>query len=259
MSVRIIAGPPTSKVSKQVAEEKLTSSKDFPEGASYAIQAVEGRWVAAFTTTASPEDEFGAPSGPPSDGPDTPPEIDGPDAPAEDGPPKDDSESGDDKPKGDKDKGEKGGELSKIEHMLTTLLTALGLGDPTDSPVPGHDAPHEAPPGPPVPPVGPEGTGADGKTHTVHERALKPGEAPPGTTPVGSPAFASTNPDHPWADVIGVKRTFVVEDEIEDDTKLASINAELSELAKGTGYEVKQLREGSVNGRRTARALISKK
>lgn len=265
MSVKIITGPPTSRVSKAEAEAQLVKHPQFPKGAEFALDEVEGHWIAAFTTESAPPfggpdegaPEAPAPDGPPSEGP---PGDEAPEAPSDDAP-SDDSE-GDDKPKGDKkEKGEKG-EIKQVLDMLTTLCTALGIapGAGEDSPVPGLDGPQDGPPGPPPGDVGPPSPDGphDDKQHMVHERALKPGEAPPGTTPVGAPAFASTHPNHPWAQIIDQKRSFKVEEAMEEGQTLAAVVAELQGLAKDTGYSVKQLQEGEVNGVRTARALISK-
>jgi hypothetical protein len=258
--VRIITGPSTAKVSKAQAEEKLRSHPDFPKNASFELEALEGRWIAAIASV-----KEAGPFDAPGDAPDAPPELDGPpsdDAPSDDAPsddaPKEDAPSDDDKPKDDK--GDKKSLESQVEHLtelLTTVVDALGLGGDA-SPVPGSDDPHGGPDGPPPPPAGDEGTG-DGKSHTVHERALKPGEAPPGTTPLGSPAFASTHPDHPWAAVIGEKKSFSVESPI-GDQKLADVRAELQRLTEDTGgYQIKQLVEArDASGQRIARALVAK-
>jgi hypothetical protein len=100
-------------------------------------------------------------------------------------------------------------QLAQLTDMLTKITDALGLSDPSGM-VPGMDdgavPPPGGPEGPPglggPPGAGPDkpGVGSDNKMHTVHERSLKPGEAPPGTTPVGAPAFASVKVDnnHPW-------------------------------------------------------------
>jgi hypothetical protein len=266
LEVRIITGPPSARVTKEAAAKKLAEHPQFPEGAAYELEDVDGRWIAAIASEKVAEfPPAKGEEGPPAEAPE-PPAEDGP--PTEDGPPVDDGE-GEDKPKEDKgEKGDekgKGGELAKIEHLLTTLLTALGL-DPAGadgSPVPGPDADFPGgPEGGPEgldggAPTGPPAPGHDDKTHTVHERALKPGEAPPGSTPVGAPAFASVADDHPWKGVLGKKRTFKVEEEI-GDQPLSSVQAELSQLADGTGYSVAQLTEAQQDGRRVARALISR-
>lgn len=252
--VRIITGPPSDRIKKEEAVAKLTSHPQFPKNASFNIENVEGRWIAAVAIPTQIEKVSAPPfEGPPSDGPadagppsddaGLPPELDGPEG---------DDAPGDDAPKED-DKGDKGLE-GKVEHlteMLTKIVDALGLGDSADSPVPGADAPHA-----------PEGSGApgehadaEGKTHTVHERAMKPGESPPGSTPIGSPAFASVADDHPWKGILGQKKTFTVEEEI-GDRPLSDVHAELQTLANGTGYKVQQLREASADGRRTAKALL---
>lgn len=273
LEAKIVTGPLSSKVSKEAAEKQLRSHPAFPKNASVTLDEVEGRWVAAIATVKEAELPFEPPKdeGPSEDGPPAPPsEDEGP--PSEDGPPSDD-EGGEEKPEGEgKEKGEdkkgEGAELSHLVHLVTTLLTALGINPegPGDSHIPGLD---EGPPGGPDgqipggPPAGPPAPGpeGDGKNHTVHERSLKPGEAPPGSTPIGSPAFAATKiaDDHPWAAAIGVKRSFPVEEVIGDDTPLSEIKAELDSIADGTGYEVKQLVEGKNKaGQRTAKALIAR-
>jgi hypothetical protein len=257
----IITGPPTDKVSKEEAEAKLVRHPQFPKNASYALEEVEGRWIAAISPKqAAPPEAFSdgggagdTPAGPPepSEAPKGPPEEDVPD----------DESSEDEKPKGDKDeKGEKGekGELGEIKELLTLLVTALGLGaGPEDSPIPGADE------GPPVPPPGAppaDAPGGDNKTHTVHERALKPGEAPPGTTPIGSPSFAHVRDDHPWKSILGRKRTFKLEEPIGDEP-LSAVAAEVHALAAETnGYKVAQLNEArDDSGQRIARVLITTK
>ena len=262
LDVQIIQGPPTARISKAQAEEALRKHPAFPKNASYTIDELEGRWIAAISSVkqaAPPAFAEGGdePAGPPSDeaAPDGPPADDGAGADSAEGEDKPSKEEGEEK--GDKEPKGEAGELKQVLHMLTTLMDALGLSPqgPEDSPVPGPDAP-VAPPGP-----GPEGlepgVGADNKTHTVHERALKPGEAPPGTTPIGSPSFASVQ-DHPWADVLGKKRSFTVQEEI-GTQDISTVAHELSALCAGTGYEVKQLREGTADGnKRVARAIIAK-
>jgi hypothetical protein len=68
----------------------------------------------------------------------------------------------------------------------------------------GAPSPHPAPPGaggppggPGEPPPGPPGTGGPpGGPHVqevIHKRVLKPGEAAPGTLPVGAPSLGHIN------------------------------------------------------------------
>lgn len=266
--VFIVPGPSTDKLSKAAAEEKLTRDPSFPKGADYAVTEVDGRWVAAFVHQAAPPFPPEGSSEPAAEEePSTPPsEDDGASADGEDKPFGEKKEEGGDKPGGEKkEHGEGGGELAKIEHMLTTLLTALGLGGPDASPIPGEEvgppAPPEGEPGPPSPHGDSDVDPRDNKTHTVHERALKPGEAPPGTTPVGSPSFASVSvpEDHPWRkEIISGQAEWVVEDSIGADEKISTIAQELKRFAEPYGYRVKQLKEAREDGRRIARAKISR-
>lgn len=249
--VRIITGPPSDRIKKEEAVAKLTSHPQFPKNASFNIENVEGRWIAAVAVPTQIEKVSAPPmDGPPMDGPPS----DGPSGPPSDDaglPPELEAPADEDAPK-DEEKGEKGleAEVKHLTELLTKVVDALGLGEHDDSPVPGPDEPHD--PGA----EGPHPHGDD-KTHTVHERAMKPGEAPPGATPIGSPAFASVADDHPWKDIIGQKRTFTVEEEIGDQS-LSDVHSELQTLASGTGYKVQQLREASSEGRRTAKALLQR-
>lgn len=268
-SPRIITGPPVDKVSREEAEAKLKAHPQFPKNASYALENVEGRWIAAITEsvekTAAPPDAFedGGGAGDTPDGPPEPSEA--PKGPDET-PDSDDGDS-DDKPKGDKkDKGEsEKSELGEIKELLTTLCTALGIAPTPDSPIPGLDeGPPPPPPGDAPDAPGPSDLGGDGKTHTVHERALKPGEAPPGTTPIGSPSFASLREDHPWKQHLtsdeSIKEIKLAE-AISDDESMSHIAAELQRLAAETGvFKLDQLKEDRDNsGQRVARALVVRK
>jgi hypothetical protein len=266
----IIPGPPTTRVSRAQAEDKLKGHPRFPKGASYAIEEVEGRWVAAFTVEAAPP--FGGGDEAPTDDAPTPP---GDSAPSGDDDGSDDSNpfSGDDK-SDDSKKGEgkgEGGELSEIKHMLTTLLTAMGLGGPDASMMGGDEVgPPDAGHDPTAPPEGDPENGElkpgedprDNKTHTVHERALKPGEAPPGTTPVGAPSFASVRvpDDHPWlARIANGDKEWVATDYMDDDEPIKVVANELKALAEPYGYKVQQLQAGKdAAGNRVARARIAR-
>ena len=259
--IEIVSGPLTSKVSREVAEKQLTAHPLFPKSASYAIEEVQGHWVAAFTKEASPA-FFDSEGG----GDDEGPEKDSPAEEASESPIEeaaehseaDDSEDGEEKGE-KKEKGEKG-ELAELKELLTTLLTALGIAPhgEDDSIVPGPDAP----PGPED--LGPDAGGPPApprdKQVVRHERSLKPGEAAPGTTPVGAPAFSSVADNHPWKVAIDQgSKSFRVEEEIGSDITLAAVTQELRALASGTGYEIKQVTEGRTqDGKRTAKALISR-
>lgn len=263
LETHIIKGPLVAKMSKEAAEKKLAEHPDVSAGASMALREIEGRWYAAVTIPKKdaatkqsapppfePKDEGASDEGGSSDGPPSDDEGDGPPDEGDGGP--------DGPPDADKGAGALEHQVQALVHMMTKLMGALGLDQGPEGPM-GH----EAPPGPEGPPnamdhdpATPGDQGPDGKTHTVHERALKPGESPPGTTPVGSPAFASVRDDHPWKEYLGVKRTFVLQEPIGDQT-MASVRSELRELeAEVPGYKVKRAKEGLVDGVRVARVLV---
>jgi hypothetical protein len=273
--IKIVRGPSSTRLTKEAAASELQKLPGFPQEASFTIEEVDGRWVAAvlvpkqagpFPPAADDSEPSGPPSGPPAD--------DGTGA---------DSSDGEDKPP--KEKKEEGGEPSSegapkedgkmsVEHqlaqltdMLTKITDALGLSDPSGM-VPGMDdgamAPPGGPPGPPgldagpPAPPGKPGVGADNKMHTVHERSLKPGEAPPGTTPVGAPAFASVQVDdnHPWKSAIESSvKEFEVESPIGDEP-LSAVAAELKSLAEPYGYIVTDLAPSGAGTSRVASARI---
>lgn len=264
LDLHIVKGPPVAKVSRVAAERKLAEHPEVQRAAEWKLREIEGIWVAAVAVprtagvkTASPPPFAPAEEAPPSEGPPAP--TDGP--PSDEGDAPDDNEmpGDEEKPEGDEGKGEekgKGGVEHQVEmltHMMHELMSALGLGAPAGPPEGpmGHEDPGAAPPPPSA-----DASGGDGKSHTVHERALKPGEAPPGTLPVGSPTFASTHPDHPWSGIVGKKRSFTLEEAIGNKT-MAAVRAELSALAAGTGYSVKRAKEGvNEDGVRVARVIV---
>lgn len=101
---------------------------------------------------------------------------------------------GDDKPE------DKGSTEDKMLHVLEQILHAVGGGAPDGLGGPDALGPGpEGPPGPPAPKGGPPGAGAPPKGPTP--RPMKPGETPPGGTPIGAPAFASTTAAGPGAPV----------------------------------------------------------
>lgn len=271
MSIVFATGPLVSKVSRAKAIAAIEKNPDFPKGSEVTVEELDGHWVAAVHVAegnpfggGGPADaDEGAP-GPKSEGPGDKEPSEGPD----DGPPapdegdEGDSPDGPPKPGDGDEKGEKGGEhheLGVIADGIQKILVALGIPDEGaagESPIPGADGP-PAPPGPEGPPPGaggpPPGPG----------KAMKPGEAPPGGTPVGAPAFAKVLASHaiqphPWASIMGYAATFETEERIPEDHKLADVDAELQQLARGTGYKVKQIVEArSTEGYRVAKALIS--
>jgi hypothetical protein len=270
----IVRGPSSTRLTKEAAARGLQKLDGFPKDAEFTLEEIDGRWVAAVVKQA----EF-----PPAQE-----ETDGPPSPSSDSPP---SES-DEKPKAEddgegSDKGEDGppssegapkeeGKLS-VEHqlanltdMLTKITDALGLSTPADGMVPGADDGAVPPPGGHHAPAPGEGTGgdpamgkepgvgSDNKMHTVHERSLKPGEAPPGTTPVGAPAFASVQveDDHPWKDPIESRvKEFEVESVI-GDQPISAVASELKALAAPYGYIVTDLAPSGAGEQRTASARI---
>jgi hypothetical protein len=281
--IRFAQGPSSKLMTQEEALEKLTSHPDFPKGAEVAVINTGGRWLAAISESdwKTADNPFG---GPPDEEKGDSGEPDGPPAPDKgsvdtdgDGDTGGDSDGdGDGPPKGDEHKehgeGDKGGDKAVLHELLgivTQMAQALGIappGGPEEGMVPGAEGPEGGdmappPPGPPGPPHGHGGPPPGGADQTVqHQRALKPGEAPPGTTPVGAPAFASTSvpDDHPWKDQIGKTATFTVKHVIPEDYSLAKVNSELTRVAYGTGFKVKQIGEAQdEHGRRIAKALIS--
>lgn len=269
MAIRIAQGPSVDTLSKADAIKKLRAQPGIEKDAEVSVEEIDGRWIAAVHTAEG--NPFGAPSGggpadsdeeapSPKDGggDDKEPSEGGDD----DGPPSDDG--GPDGPPGAEDGKEKGkgGLEHEIFDLLQKIVVALGIPDqdPSEGPVPGADGP-PAPPGPGGPPGagGPPG----GPEETIkHERSLKPGEAPPGTTPVGAPSFAhvlASHPikPHPWAEIMGRKATFNVEEQVPPTHTASAVDHELQQLAHGTGYRVAQIHVANEDGRRIARAQIT--
>lgn len=95
-----------------------------------------------------------------------------------------------------------GGGLDHAVAELTSLVHAIAesMGILPPPGVPGMDDPMGGggpggPPPPGGPPIGPEGGGGPpggpgDKQEIVHKTKLKPGEAAPGVTPIGAPAFS---------------------------------------------------------------------
>ena len=270
--IKIVRGPSSTRLTKEAAASELEKLPGFPEGATYSIDDIDGRWVAAvivpkvaapFPPGASDGDSDSA-GGPPS--PDGPPS-------GEEGPPSDDE--GEEPKSEKKEDGEPSSEgapkeegklsiehqLANLTDMLTKITDALGLSTPADGMVPGPDG---GPPGgpnadeglPPSPKNDNDAVDQQGKQHVVHERSLKPGEAPPGTTPVGAPAFASVADEHPWKDAIESSvKEFEVESPI-GDAPLSAVAAELKKLAEPYGYLVTDLMPSGAGETRTASARI---
>jgi hypothetical protein len=289
VSVELVQGPPVS-TPRATAEEGLRRHAAIAAGAPYALEQVNGQWVAAIVHTADfpggPPEESGPPpqsAGPDDAGAGLPPEGDGdgdegadPTAPSDgDG----DESSGGDKSK-KKDKGGKGAQLKQILDALTQIGQALGIpldptgGDPND-PTGGLGDPSGGlgdggavpPPGPGVPgaggpPPGPGGPGGAAAAHgadqaIMHMKALKPGETPPGATPAGASAFSSVRPDHPWINAIDKVASFHTSSPI-GNASLVDVQNELQALASEVGYRVANFGEGvDEHGQRIATAVIT--
>jgi collagen type I/II/III/V/XI/XXIV/XXVII alpha len=200
-------------MSQEQALLSLQTDPSFKPGTRIASFRRRGnQWVAELLTPtqhqAGPPPAFAdKEEGPPSDDggdSDAPPASDsGSDEGPSDGPPSDDGgedeaveellgggpDEGGDKP----EHGKKPSGDDAILHVLTEILHALqgdsgpeGMGGP-DALGPGPSSPAAPPPPKHGPAGGPPGGGGP-----PSGRPMKPGEAPPGSTPVGAPAFAST-------------------------------------------------------------------
>lgn len=263
-SVEFIQGPPVIGLSREAAERGLQGHPAIRKGASYAIEPMGDHWVAAIVHESGPpfgggDDEEESPA-PQSEGP-SPDESAGPPSPDSGG-----EDSGGDPDAGDgppKEKGDKGGEKGEI-HQVLDMLQQIGqaLGIPLgmgDSMVPGAD-PMAGPPGPPGmggPPGagGPPGMGG-GPDVKMHERAMKPGETPPGGTPLGAPAFASVRADHPWSHMAGKVASFRVSKPI-GDSSMEIVAREVTALADEIGYNAMVREDRDSAGNRVATALIT--
>lgn len=264
-SVELIEGPSTGDMTRTAAEHGLQQHPAIRKGAAYALEEVHGHWVAAILHEAAPPFGGGGPAdaeeeapGPKSEGPDDQEPSEGGGDPSGDSGPPGDSEGGDKPPH---EKGGEKGELSQLMHLVQMIGEALGVPmDMGASPVPGQDPSGglgpSGPPGPGGPMGGPPGMGGPAEQHVIHEKTMKPGDTPPGGTPIGSP-FASVRKDHPWAHLAGKVATWELSEKIGDEP-LHVIAAELDSLSREIGYRYK-LREATDNdGDRVAVALITK-
>jgi hypothetical protein len=145
---------------------------------------------------------------------------------------------------------------------MDSMVPGADGGDPMGDPMGGPAGPDAG--GPPVPPPHghggpPPGHGAPGggPDVSIHERALKPGEVPPGGTPVGAPAFASVAADHPWAHTVGKVPHFRVAEELGEGQKIEDAEAELQSIASAGGFKVSTVRPlRGENGERIISAVI---
>lgn len=180
------------------------------------------------------------------------------------GPPKaDKSPSGDEGPSGP---GGPGGGLEHTVAELTTLVHAIAesMGILPPPGVPGGDEMGMGPDmGGPPPPPGPEMGGGDmgppgtqhqapghgpGVQEIIHKTKLKPGDTPPGVTPIGTPAFSS---------VQSTQLQRMASFDAFDDTPGKSIKEarlELDSLYSPYGFKVRQIKRVE-NGQRLAAKL----
>lgn len=285
LSVEFIPGPPVNEYSREAAEAALRRHSKVASGAPYAIEEVKGTWVAAIIheaefPPAGGDEEESSPAPKSEPGGDEgasagPPEPDG----DESGPPSgDEGGSEGDSEGGEKKKDGKGGKEEEILALLQAVVQALGIpvdagdglgggdelgGMPGEDPL-GAGGPPDAggPPGAGGPPPGaggpPPGGHGGSEQHIIHERSLKPGEVPPGGTPVGAPAFSHVRPDHPWAEYANRMASFHVSTEL-GDAKVADVEPELHALASEIGYRVARLGEARNEfGQRVAAAVVTK-
>jgi hypothetical protein len=232
-NIQIIAGPFTAQASREEAETGLKQHPQFPKNASYKLDALEGRWVAAISSPSKKQ------AGPFDEEPVVPDEGGDPAGDFEvDDVIEDDSELsedlGEDGEESDTDK------INHLTELVEKMVDALGLsdeGEGEETPVPEEDMMEEPPPAPPAP-AGPA----------------------PEPTAVGAPAFSNVQvpSDHPWKSVIGKVRSFNVEEPI-GEAKMAQVHKELSKLGSPFGYAISQLTESERNGQRTAKAIITAK
>lgn len=272
MLVELIPGPSVSAMTRTAAEAGLRTHPAIRKGAAYALEQMDGRWVAAVVHEAADapfagggpadsDEESAGPKGPISG--DEEPSADDNGAGADVGPDEGASEETGDSSEGNPPKkhdSEKS-ELHELKALVVQIAEALGLpADLGSSPVPGADGP-DAPPGPPGaggPPPGPPSLhGGPAEQHVIHERVTKPGETPPGGTPIGAPAFASVRKDHPWAHIAGKVASFQVAEPI-GDTPMHKIAEELGTLASEIGYGYSLQETTDEHGQRMAVALITK-
>jgi hypothetical protein len=232
------------------ADAKRSLESQFKDSEVLELNRSGDKWVATLLEPKTAEFP------PPKDDDETsaPPEAkdDSEESDTPDGPPKDDApEEGDGPPKPEGPKGEKA-EITALLDLVHQIADKLGImpgpaaPGAEDGPLP--DGPMPPPPGPPGIPHDP-GVGGEGHQEIVHRTKLKPGDTPPGVTPIGTPAFASTHE----ASTLSRMASF----DAFDDTPNKSIReakAELEALYGPHGFKVRQIKRVD-NGRRLAAKL----
>lgn len=225
-----------NRLTKAAARESLL--RQFEDAEVLELQRQGNEWVA---TLLQPKQADFPPSNDNDDAPfteDKADEDDSDDSPSDDGPPSDDGE-GSKPPKAEK--GEKG-ELGAVLDILTAIADKLGIVPGGDPAVPGAE---DGPPPPPLPPPGPPGGGPN---ELLHRTKLKPGETPPGGTPVGAPAFASTD--------LSRLASFDAFDDTPGKT-IKEAHHELTELYGPHGFTVRQIKR--VEGGQRLAAKLSRR
>lgn len=236
-----------TNISRETARASLESNFDGAEVLD--LKRRGDQWIATIlepkTAEFPPKDDDSEDSAPPKFEEDDASDSDGPDGPPEDS----DGGEGEGPPKAEKKEGPKG-ELNEVLNLIQAIADKLGI-------VPGPAAPGAedplAPDGPPMPPPGPPvgppsphgGVGGEGHQEIVHRTKLKPGDTPPGVTPIGSPAFASSQ--------LSRMASF----DAFDDTPGKSIKqakAELEAIYGPHGFKVRQIKRVE-NGQRLAAKL----
>lgn len=216
-------------LSQEEALESLYSHPNFVEGTRVsAIRQSGGVWVATLlepkqaefppSDDESGEDEPKPPKAEESDDSDDEGGDEGPDIPGLDKGPKDDEGKG---PKG---------ELGEVLTLLHQIVDALGIG--LEPALPGaEDGP---PPGPDMPPA-PPAAKAPGPPKPAKPK-LRPGETPPGVTPINTPAFSNVN------DLVGKVASFTAKSEPGEFKNVKEAKTSLDEHFASGGYKVKQIR-----------------
>lgn len=271
MSLRIVVGEETTKVSKTAAEQALLAHPEFPNDADYTLSEANGRWVAAFVEAKKDEEsedsteekdevkkEATDEASEPNEEPDEEKTAAGPapgDIPIDAGAPMDEPAPSEDS---EEPKDETSGLKAELDHLtkaVNKIVDALGLTDgppkgSEDSPVDLGDSPG------PHAPSGGGSTLTNGKGQEIPKQKAIPQGAllKPGVSP---PAFASVSDDHPWKEQIESRvLSFEVEEEIEADAKIASIMEELTPLIERTGYRIGSIIDRVENDIRLASVTI---
>lgn len=262
---------PNGDLPQEEALRQLYAHPQFPKGARVvAVEKTASGWEAKFELPKTAE--FPPPKGDNDDG-DEPPKPASPDSDSDDAAPSKDDDSkpsdSEDSPLGDELDGEKPKPpsieeaVASLTALVTQIAEAVGV-----SPHGGHEGPPAGPEGPlgphggPKPPAGPPPGaggppppgGAGGKAPA--RPPLRPGMAPPGTTPVGAPSFASLNADE--NKLASEVADFVVS--TATDEPLPECEKQITAKWGEAGFKVKRMVEAKdEEGNRVVRARISRR